>query len=93
MLGLDPSISGRRLLVRRFSGLRYARPENDGKSPILHLNRLASCRLGRIVVAGFGSTGARFPIDPERIDRRDFAPTSCRPIRSMPPWTPSPNAC
>jgi hypothetical protein len=41
----------------------------------LHLNRLASRLLGRIVVAGFGSTGARFPIDPERIDRRDFAPT------------------
>jgi hypothetical protein len=34
MLGLDPSISGRRgagqgLLVRRFSGLRSAPPEND----------------------------------------------------------------
>jgi hypothetical protein len=38
MLGLDPSISGRmRLclvpLVLRFSGLRFAPPENDGKLP------------------------------------------------------------
>jgi hypothetical protein len=34
MLGLDPSISGqkrlhKRLLVMRFSGLRFAPPEND----------------------------------------------------------------
>ncbi len=35
MLGLDPSISGRKGLLRppvmRFSGLRYASPENDGE--------------------------------------------------------------
>jgi len=31
MLGLDPSISETSQLVMRFSGLRFATPENDGR--------------------------------------------------------------
>jgi len=49
MLGLDPSISGRkrlqwRLRVLRFSGLRFAPPENDGQAQ----NASSQFRLSRI---------------------------------------------
>ncbi len=53
MLGLDPSISGKEISGKGFSGLRYAPPENDGRA-----SQARSFRSIHLISGSSGSTQA-----------------------------------